>query len=457
METDRINRRKFLGRASGGLAATAAATVAGTGFLGSNVARGASVPALLGGTPVRTKGWPSWPVYDESDVKMFLDAYRSNNWCRIDGEGAVKFEGKYAELMGVPRCVLTNAGTTALNTSLNVLGVGPGDEVIVPPYTFVATVQVVFQVHALGVFVDIDPETHQIDPSKIEERITEHTKAILPVHIGGGASDLDRITAIGQKHGIPVLEDACQAWMGEWNGKKLGSVGTLGCFSFQASKNLNSGEGGAIIGSDPALMDMAASYTNNGRPAGEQRATLTGYPNSGSNHRMTEFQAAVLLGQMQRLEEQTALRNHNGAYLDGLLSEIPGIAAAGRYEGQNRHAYHLYMMNYDAERFNGLPKAKFARALRAEGIATISTGYGLPPLNKQGFIEKKLNSRHYKAVYSKERLDKYRDENECPNNDKLCGETGLWFYQSILLGTEADMRDIAEAIIKIQQNSKKLV
>ena len=453
-EKKSLSRRAFLKNTSAGIAGAATISAVGGASLYCGSGKNTDVPAVLGGTPVRTEPFPSWPVYDQTDVQMYLDAYHSKKWCRTGGTRVDKFEKKFAGLMGVPHCAATNSGTTALNTSLNALGIGPGDEVIVPPYTFVASAGVVFQVFALAVFVDTDPETHQINAGLIEQRITEHTKAIMPVHIAGGAADMDKITAVSRKYGIPVIEDACQAWMGEWKNKKLGSQGDLGCFSFQASKNLNSGEGGAIISSNEDLIDLCVSYTNNGRPAGVKRSTLSGYPFPGSNHRMTEFQGAILQGQMRRLEQQTGLRSENAAYLDKLLEDIPGISPAKTYPGQTRHAYHLYMMRYNKKYFNGLPKGKFAQAMEAEGIP-VRTGY--EPLNKEGFIEYRLNSRAFKSVFPKERLDKYRRQNHCPENDKICAETGLWMGQYVLLGTKKDMEDIAAAIVKIQKNSAKLV
>ncbi|MFC1544912.1 DegT/DnrJ/EryC1/StrS family aminotransferase [Gemmatimonadota bacterium] len=446
----KIDRRQFI---AGSTAAIAAAGALGAPYVFS---ADAGKPAILGGTPVRTEPFPSWPVIDKTDERLLLDSFHSRKWCRLGAEWVDEFEKKFAGLMGVPAAVATNSGTCALNTALNVLEIGPGDEVITTPYTFVATAQVIFQLGALSVFADIDPETHMIDPARVEEKINPRTRAILPVHIGGGASDMDRLLEIGARHNIPVLEDACQAWMGEWRGRKLGSLGALGCFSFQASKNLNSGEGGAVIGNDTALMDMVASYTNNGRPAGTQTSTLSGYPNPGSNHRMTEFQGAILNGQLRRLEEQTERRNTNGRYLDSLLDQIPGIAAARSYKGQTRHAYHLYMMNYDSAEFSGLSKWKFCNALEKEGIQTISTGYAMPALNQQDFIEHKLRSRHYEFVYGQARLDKWREENKCPNNDKLCGETGLWLFQAVLLGTKKDMENIAEAVEKIRRASAQI-
>ena len=223
-------------------------------------------------------------------------------------------------------------------TSLAALGVGPGDEVIVPPYTFVATVNAVLMHHALPIFVDTDPETFQIDARKIEAAITERTRCIIPVHLGGAAADLDAIAAVAAKHKIPVLEDACQAHLAEWRGRKVSTLGDLGCFSFQGSKNLNSGEGGAILTSSDELIEQCKSFQNNGR--GTSTAGFS-YVRNGANLRMTEFQAALLLQQLTRLEEQSRRREQNAAYLTGLLREIPGIAPARMYDGCTRNAYHL--------------------------------------------------------------------------------------------------------------------
>jgi dTDP-4-amino-4,6-dideoxygalactose transaminase len=172
---------------------------------------------------------------------------------------------------------------------------------------------------------------------------------------------------------------------------------------------------------------------------------------------MTEFQGAILNGQLRRLEQQTQRRNENGRYLDTLLEPIPGIAAARTYEGQTRHAYHLYMMNYDPAEFSGMDKWKFCDAMSEEGIWSISTGYAMPALNKQGFIDRKLDSRHYKYVFGQARIGQWREENECPNNDKLCGESGIWLFQAVLLAEKKDMDDIAEAVDKVRRGSAEIV
>lgn len=445
-----ISRRKFLERTSFSTAGIAL-SLSGAKSLYANLAKKADTPAILGGTPVRTKPFPSWPIYDDKDVEIYLDALRSKLWSEynhIERESAVKFERKYAELMGTKYCSSTNAGTTALTAALCALDVGPGDEVIVPTNTFVATAQVVFNLFALAVFVDSDPDTFMIDADLIEERINERTRAILPVHIGGGAADMDKIMALSKKYNIPVLEDACQAHLGEWRDKKLGSVGHLGCFSFQAHKCLTSGEGGAIIGDDEALMDRCIAYKNNGRDP-KRKIVYTG-----SNYRMTPFQVAVIMGQMRRLEEQISHREKNAAYLEGLFKDVPGITKCKKYPGQTRRGYYMYGLLYDKEQFGGLPRRKFTQAMQAEGIPIRG---GCDTLNKDKFVEVYLNLRHFQTLFSKERLTQYWEENHCPANDVINAETGLILGQEVFLGTKKDMDDIAEALVKIRKNAAALI
>src|SRR5271167_2119490 len=240
------NRRSFLGALS--------AAGAAIGLTEPRANAHADEPlAILGGKPVRKGRFASWPVIAESDERAWMEVLRKGRWNRLDGDYTNRFEETWARTIGAKHCVAVANGTSALITSLAALGVGPGDEVIVPPYTFVATVNAVLMHHALPIFVDTDPETFQIDARKIEAAITERTRCIIPVHLGGAAADLDAIAAVAAKHKIPVLEDACQAHLAEWRGRKVSTVGDLGCFSFQGSKNLNSGEGGAILTNDTDL------------------------------------------------------------------------------------------------------------------------------------------------------------------------------------------------------------
>jgi dTDP-4-amino-4,6-dideoxygalactose transaminase len=407
--------------------------------------------AINGGNKVHNGTWPEWPVWDQSAEKDIVDMLRSGRWWRGNGEHVVDFENKYAELMGVKRCLATASGTTALITSLKALGVDAGDEVIVSPFTFIASYNVIFMNKALPVFADTDPETFLIDPSTIESRITERTAAILPVHIYGLPADMDSINAIAQKHQLKVVEDACQAWLAEYKGKKASTLGDAGCFSFQNSKNLPAGEGGAIISNNEELMDKCHSLHNCGRPYGSIKRT-SAYPMSGSNFRMQQSQALILMSQMNRIIKDADIRLTNALYLDAKLKEIPGIVPYKLANGATRSAYHLYPFRYLSEKFNNVPRDKFVRALNAEGIPC-GSGYG--PQNKDGLIEDTLNSRGYKRLFSEARLKKWRDENILPGNDKLCREAVI-FSQNILLGSASDMEDIIRAITKIYENRETL-
>ena len=449
MNENNLTRLQFIAAASAGsLAAVASRTIPAYG----NISKKASKLAILGGQPVRTKSFPGWPIWDRNaDEKLLLSVLRSGVWSR--NKVVAEFEKKYARLMGAKRCIGTTNGTNALLTSLHCLDVGIGDEVLVTPYTFVATIQVIFLSGALPIMVDPDPETFQINPDKMEEKISEHTKAILPVHILGLPANMDKINAIAKKHNLVVVEDACQAWMGEWKGKKCGTLDDLGCFSFQNSKNLPCGEGGAIVGNDDKIMDRCYAYHDFGRGYGNVgQVEGAGFRIMGNKCRMAEYQAAILLAQMKRLEEQTQTRNENAKYLTSRIKDIPGIIPHKLYDGVTRAAYHLYPFRYKKEHFNNVPRSKFLAALRAEGVPC-SSGYNR--VNKNAFFENALQSKNFRKAYSKKRLDRCRQLNHCPDGDRLSDEA-VWFFQSILLGTKRDMDDIADAILKIYENRDKL-
>jgi perosamine synthetase len=451
----KMNRREFLGTAAVGAGvslggANLANLLAASAISAASEATGK--PALLGGKPVRTGPFPSWPVIGESDEKAWMEVLRSGKWFRGYGQQVNRFEEVWAKTNGSKHCVATANGTSSLWAALEAVGVGPGDEVILPPYTFIATLNVVLLQYALPIFVDTDPETFQIDARKIEAAITERTRAILPVHIGGSPADLDTILAVGAKHKIPVIEDACQAHLAQWCGRNVGSLGTAGCFSFQASKNLNSGEGGAILTSDPELAQKCYAFHNNCRGRNIAGYNFEYMGRRGANVRMTEFQAALLMSQMTRVEEQSKVREQNAQYLTALLKQIPGIMPAALYEGVTRSAYHLYMFRYQSESFAGLSRAKFLQALNAEGVPCMA---GYSPLNKEPFLKAQLGSGTCRKLFSADIMNGWEQRTQCPENDKLCQEA-VWFTQTMLLGPRSDMDHIATAITKIRVYAAEL-
>lgn len=408
--------------------------------------------AILGGEKVRTAVWPQWPVWDPSAETEMLQMLRSGRWWRGRGEYVEEFEKQYASLMGTKRCLATASGTTALLVAMHVLGVDAGDEVLVSPYTFIATYNVIFMSKALPVFIDTDPETFLINPGDMEGKITDRTSAILPVHIYGLPVDMDKVNAVARKHNLKVIEDACQAWLGEYKGNKLGTLGDLGCFSFQNSKNLPTGEGGAIVGNNDEIMDRCHAYHNCGRPFGSVERTSE-YPMRGSNRRMQQYQAITLLSQMKRIQKDADTRLENALYLDKKLSEIPGIKTYRLVVENAKSAYHMYPFRFISEEFGGVKRESFIEALRAEGIPC-SPGYGQQ--NKYGIIEEALASKGYMRLFTESRLRQWREQNHLPGNDQLCSEAVI-FGQNMLLGTRSDMDDIANAIFKIYENRESLL
>ncbi len=417
--------------------------------------------ALLGGEPVRTRSFPTWPILERNDRKACREVLESKRWSRLGGLYVKEFEKRWAQRLGARYGLATDNGTSALFTALKALDIGPGDEVIVPPYTFVATINVVLLLYALPVFVDTERETFQIDARKIEDAITARTRAVLPVHLGGSAADMDTILNVARTRKIAVVEDACQAHLAEWGHQKVGTLGDLGCFSFQASKNLNSAEGGAIVTQQAELMRVCMSFHNHGRPYSldpDQNIipdpnSHFSYPRNGDNCRLTEFQGALLLEQLTRLERQTRTREQNAQYLTRQLAEIPGITPARMYGGCTRNVYHLYLFRYHSADFAGLSRPRFLEALRAEGIPC-SPGYS--PLNKEPFLNATLESRGFRLLYTQPELAALRERNRCPENDKLCAEA-VWLYQALLLGTRNDMDQIAAAVRKIQRHASQLL
>jgi Predicted pyridoxal phosphate-dependent enzyme apparently involved in regulation of cell wall biogenesis len=415
----------------------------------------ASVPAILGGMPTFKPGdWVKWPMWIESeDEARLLESVRSGVWSR--NKLVTEFEDAWAAMLGVKRCLTVVNGTNALITAMNRLDIGAGDEVITTPYTFIASVQAILANNAMPVFADIDPKTFQIDAGKIESKITKRTKAILVVHILGLPADMDRIMQIAQKHKLLVIEDACQAHLAIYDHKKAGAIGKAGCFSFQNSKNLPIGEGGAIVSNDEQFINACHAAHN----LGYGLATATGSIASESTIkagkvRLTEYQAAIGLAQIKRLEAQTATRHSNAQYLSSMLKDIKGITPIQLYDKVTQGAWHLYAFRYNKEAFSGVPRQNFIRALAAEGLPC-SGGYKV--MHTQEFMRDAFNSRVYKGFYSKDMLDfnQYKQRSKCPENELLCQEA-VWLPQNVLLGSKEDMEKIATVIKNIHNNAGKI-
>ncbi|HPG37848.1 MAG TPA: DegT/DnrJ/EryC1/StrS family aminotransferase [bacterium] len=403
--------------------------------------------AINGGTPVRTQPFPVWPVWGDEEIDGLTRVIKSGSWGCLKGTLTAEFEKKFAAYMQAKHGICLNSGTTALRIALTAADVDTGAEVLVPAYTFIATATAVVEMGGIPIFVDIDPNTYNIDVKQAEAAITKKTKAIMPVHFAGRPANMDAILALAKKHNLKVIEDAAQAWGAEWNGKRVGAIGDAGCFSFQSSKNINCGEGGIILTNDDLVAKMCRSHINCGR---SEDGLWYEHFYFGGNYRLTELQAAVLHSQFDRYEELKVIRQANMAYLNEKLRAIEGIVPLIDEPQVTQHAAHLYIFRYKKEFFANKSKNSFIDAMRKEGIFT-SPGYSIPLYKQPVFLKKAFGPRgrtvDLPVDYSK---------NYCPETEKACFEEAIWFTQNMLLGTEADMDDIVSAIVKIKEHADEL-
>jgi len=402
--------------------------------------------ALLGGKPIRTRPFTSWPIFGKAEEKRLLRALRSGKWGKLNGPEVTGFENRFAALHGCKHGIGVVNGTVSLRIALQAAGIRSEDQVIVPPYTFFSTASAVIETNAVPVFADVDLDTFNLDPTAVEAAITSRTRAIVPVHFAGQPADMDRIMAIARKHRLSVIEDAAHAHGASFKNRPAGSLGHMASFSFQSSKNLTAGEGGIITTNDDALAESCRSIHNCGR-----RPTGVWYEHHviSGNYRLGEFQGAVLNAQLDRLEGQTKTRDRNGQYLTARLIKVPGLHPQKRPADCTRHSYHLFMLRIDSQRF-GAPRGAVLRALQAEGIPC-SGGYGFSLHDQPMFRNKAFGPflPNARAGLNYRRTD-------CPNSDLICREQGVWLEQSVFLGPRADMEDIARAFEKIFENREVL-
>lgn len=402
--------------------------------------------AVNGGTPVRDTPWPKWPLVHEDDVTAVADVVRGGKWSSNSGEEVRRFETEFAAYNKVKHAVCVNSGNAALQIALAALGVCPGDEVIVPDYTYIATATAVLMNGAVPVIVDVESQTYNIDPASVRRVITARTKAIIPVHFSGSVCAMDELAQIAGEHNLVIVEDAAHSHGGTWRGKALGTIGDAGCFSFQASKNLNSGEGGCIVTDNDDVALICRAIASNGRVP---RGIWYEHFINGSTFRMTEMQGALLRSQLPRLKDQTARRDANGRFLDEQLAKIDGIAPMLRHAEQELHPHHLYMFRYDEKAF-GFPKSRFVEMLVAEGIPA-NLGYGMP-LHDQPVFSGKNIPPLFAAYNAPHRAAYDYSQTHSPVSENACAGEAVWLSQSTLLAEPAEMQDIVDAVLKIRES-----
>jgi dTDP-4-amino-4,6-dideoxygalactose transaminase len=413
--------------------------------------------AINGGNKVRTREFFPWPYYDQRDLKYVEEVIRSRAWFAgmrgaDPGTKTAEFEKKFAQYHDASYGVACANGSVAIEIALRAAGVGVGDEVIVPALTFIATVSAVLAVNAIPVLVDTIYDTQCVNPDEIEKAITDRTKAIIPVHYGGFVCDMDRIIEIAQRHKLIVIADAAHAHGAIYKGKKLGSICDAATFSFQASKTMTAGEGGIIVTNNSELAEKCIQYRSCGRHEGESWYIHYVFP---MNYRITELQSAVLLAQLERLDEQLKRKNENAHYLAKKFRDIDGIGPVPGDGNTDVNGYYLYLLQYDKEEFAGVSRNNFVEALNAEGIPC-HIGYPWPlsknPIFQQ--VEKGPKGCPFTCPYYGKRIS-IKDK-KFPVTEKICDETVVIPHQ-VLLPPAPDMDDIVAAIVKIKENISELL
>jgi dTDP-4-amino-4,6-dideoxygalactose transaminase len=370
---------------------------------------------------------PEWPQYDDEEAKALLEVLNSGNWGSTSGDVVATFEREFAAYQQAGFGICLSNGTLAIAAALRAAGVGIGDEVIVPPYTFIATASAALFVGAVPVFADVDPDTHLLDPVAAEAAVTERTKAVIVVHLAGRPADLDAFTALGARHGLTIIEDAAQAHGAAYKGRPVGAIGDLGTFSFQSSKNITAGEGGAVLTDNEALAGALYSLVNVGRVPGGgwYQHEVVGY-----NLRLTEFQGAILRVQLRRHPAVQELRERNARLLTDLLRDVDGIRLAPEDPSITAHGRHLFLLRLPHHREAVL------QSLSAAGLTRASSGY--VPLHRNTAV-----LREAKTITDK--LGQPYPTADCPNADAVSADT-IWLPQTYLLGTEDQTRTIAATI-----------
>jgi dTDP-4-amino-4,6-dideoxygalactose transaminase len=401
--------------------------------------------AINGGTPVRTAPYPAWPQWDGHERDGLLRVLDSGRWWSTQGREVAAFEREWAAFTQVETCVAVTNGTHAIEVALLAADVGDGDEVIVTDYTFFASASAVASVNAVPVLVDVDPGTFCIDPDAVEAAITPRTRAVVAVHLAGHPADLDRLTDLCTRRGLALIEDCAHAHGSSWRGRPVGSFGTAGTWSFQQSKLLTAGEGGAITLRDAAVGARTRSFADCGRRPGEW---FYSHFVLGGNYRMSEWQGAVLRAQLARFPEQNRRRNDNALFLNEALRQIPGVTPQARDPRVTSQGYYCYVVRLDEGIF-GASREAVRKALEAEGIPlTMSypTVHGLDAFGKADGFAPRVRDRGRWPDYAA--LD-------LPAARAAATET-LWFRHQLLMGTRDDAACLVEALDKIQRHVAEL-
>ncbi|UXH76107.1 DegT/DnrJ/EryC1/StrS family aminotransferase [Roseateles amylovorans] len=389
--------------------------------------------AINGGPRVRSQDFPAWPQFDHTEEEALLRSLRQGQWWRVSGKENTAFESEYAHYHGAPFAVTVTNGTVALELALQAAGIQPGDEVIVPAFTFVSTSMACQRVGAIAVPADVRPDSYGIDPEAVRRKITDRTRAIIPVHLSGHFCDMTAVMAIAEAHGLVVIQDAAHAngARGE-GGKRIGDWHTLACFSFQNFKLMTAGEGGLVLCPTEELRDRVYLYSNCGRPAGDRSYNHTVV---GTNGRLNEFSAAVLRAQLARLAQQSERREANARLLSEVLAAESRVTVQGHTAHATQHPHYMYMLTLNPDDGRVPDRNRIVDCLIAEGIPAYRAYQALYRIPSFWLAPAPSTSQAQLIA-------------ECPVTEHIAAQ-GIWIHHRALLGSVEDTLDIARAITKV--------
>jgi dTDP-4-amino-4,6-dideoxygalactose transaminase len=418
--------------------------------------------AIHGGTPVRSKPWPQWPLGNNNIELILQEVLYSGRWAISGMYNSKKtydkqFSEAFASYHNVPYCVLTSNGSSALSISLEAIGVGYGDEVIIPGLTWVACASAILRIGAIPILVDVEPDTLCISVEDTKQAITSRTACIMLVHLACTVADLDSFMKLSEDTGIPIIEDCSQAHGSIWGGQRVGTFGKAGAFSMQNEKVLTCGEGGAIITSDPKLYDSLQQLRTDGRryskilpPIGEIELENVGSI-QGYNYCLSEFQAAILFERLRNLDKENTIRERNGEYLRSLLLEVGGITPLARHPKIDNLTFYQFCIHFNLQDFHNADIETIRLAISAElGISLTKIG---APLN-DNLLYTPFNSNRTGYTEEMKKLINPKRFNlpVAAQASKEC----LKIHHRVLLGNKSDIEDIASVFEKVKRNSKKL-
>ena len=399
--------------------------------------------AILCGDPVRRAPFSRWPQYLPADAARIQDVLSSGHWggFPVPSRYAAEFSEKFAELHGARYAQCIANGTIALIAALQAAGIKFGDEVIVPAYTWDGTATAVLFAGGIPVFADIDPETYCLDVASAEKAITPRTRAVIPVHLAMRFTDMNALLDLAEKHQLKIIEDCAHAHGGQFEGRGAGSMGDLGCFSFQESKLMTAGEGGIVLTNSLAHYEHLQSQVNCGRASMTdefQQRVL------GSNYRMTEWQSAMLLGQLEMLPELAQKRARASQRLSQALATIDGVRPLPPQPAVTRETNYCYVFRYQNPLVS---RDLFCAALEAEGIPCDGRFYEPVYLSPLFYASPEISPQLRDVDYSKV---------HCPVSERAAYQEAIWLPQFLLIGEDRDVDDISGAVAKVLSHAGDL-